>query len=86
MRAIIIGAGDVGFQLAARLSQQGDEIVVVERDQSKVDRVEDHLDVLALQGSGVDYQVLEKAGIVEADTLIAVSDNDEVNILACQLA
>ena len=86
MRAIIVGAGDVGFQLAARLSQQGGEIVVVELDQSKVDRVEDHLDVLALQGSGVDYRVLEKAGIVEADTLIAVSDNDEVNILACQIA
>ena len=86
MKAIIIGAGDVGFHLAARLSQQGGEIVVIDLDQTKVSRVEDHLDVLALQGSGVDYRVLGKAGIAESDTLIAVSDNDEVNILACQLA
>jgi len=86
MRAIIIGAGDVGFQLASRLSQQGEEIVVVDLDQEKVDRVEDHLDVIALQGSGVDFRILEKAGIAMSDTLIAVSDNDEVNILACQTA
>ena len=86
MRAIIVGAGDVGFQLADRLSQQGDEIVVVDVDQAKVDRVEDHLDVLALLGSGVDFRILEQANISKADTLIAVSDDDEVNILACQLA
>ncbi|HLA38410.1 MAG TPA: Trk system potassium transporter TrkA [Candidatus Glassbacteria bacterium] len=86
MRAIIIGAGDVGFQLASRLSQQGEEIVVVDLDQDKVDRVEDHLDVIALLGSGVDFRILEKAGIANSDTLIAVSDDDEVNILACQLA
>jgi trk system potassium uptake protein len=86
MRAIIVGAGDVGFQLAGRLSQQGEEIVVVDTDQAKVDRVEDHLDVLALLGSGVDFRILEKADISRADTLIAVSDDDEVNILSCQLA
>jgi trk system potassium uptake protein TrkA len=86
MRAIIIGAGDVGFQIAGRLSHQGDEIVVVDVDQAKVDRVEDHLDVLALLGSGVDFRILEQANIAKADTLIAVSDDDEVNILACQLA
>ncbi len=86
MKAIIIGAGDVGFQLAGRLSQQGEEIVVVDTDQAKVDRVEDHLDVLALLGSGVDFRILERAGVARADTLIAVSDDDEVNILACQFA
>ncbi len=86
MKAIIVGAGDVGFQLANRLSQQGEEIVVVDTDQTKVDRVEDHLDVLALLGSGVDYRILEHADVARADTLIAVSDDDEVNILACQLA
>jgi len=76
----------VGFHLAARLSEQGGETVVIDLDRAKVDRVEDHLDVLAIQGSGVDYRVLDKAGIANSDTLIAVSDNDEVNILACQLA
>ncbi len=86
MRTIIIGAGDVGFHLADRLSQQGEEIVVIDLDQEKVDKVADHLDVLALQGSGVDYRILNKAGIARSDTLVAVSDNDEVNILACQLA
>jgi len=86
MRAVIIGSGDVGFHLASRLSEQGGEICVIELDQEKVDRVRDHLDVLAFQGSGVDYRLLEKADISNTDTLIAVTDDDEVNILACQLA
>ncbi|HUU26466.1 MAG TPA: Trk system potassium transporter TrkA [archaeon] len=86
MKAIILGAGDVGFHLASRLSHQGGEICVIDLDQDKVDRVEDHLDVLSFQGSGVDYRTLERAGITTSDTLIAVTDNDEVNILACQLA
>ncbi|MFC1614928.1 Trk system potassium transporter TrkA [Gemmatimonadota bacterium] len=85
MKAIIIGAGDVGFHLAGRLSQQGEEICVIDLDQEKVDRVQDHLDVLAIQGSGVDHGLLTRAGVSGADTLIAVTDNDEVNIIACQL-
>ncbi len=86
MRAIIAGAGDVGFHLASRLSQQGEEIVVIDPDQEKVDRVSDHLDVLALQGSGVDFRMLDKAGIARSDMVIAVTDDDEVNIMVCQLA
>ncbi len=86
MKAIIIGAGDVGFHLAARLSGQGDEICVLDLEQEKVDRVEDHLDVLAFQGTGVDWTLLEKAGISEAEAFIAVTDNDEVNLTACRIA
>lgn len=86
MRAIIIGAGDVGFHLASRLSGQGDEICVLDLDQDKVDRVEDHLDVLAHQGTGVDFRLLEKAGVMNADCLVAVTDNDEVNIMCCRIA
>ena len=86
MKAIIVGAGDVGFHLADRLSQQGEEICVIDIDQEKVDRVQDHLDVLAFQGSGVDHNLLIRAGIDESDTVIAVTDNDEVNIITCQLA
>ncbi|MBN2288476.1 MAG: Trk system potassium transporter TrkA [Candidatus Glassbacteria bacterium] len=86
MRAIIVGAGDVGFHLAGRLFQQGEEICVIDIDQEKVDRVQDHLDVLAFQGSGVDYNLLTRAGVGDTDTLIAVTDNDEVNIMTCQLS
>ena len=52
MKAVILGAGDVGFHLAGRLSGEGEEITVIDIDQEKVDRVEDRLDVLALQGNG----------------------------------
>jgi len=86
MKAIIIGAGDVGFHLASRLSQQGEEICVIDTDQEKVERVQDYLDVMAFQGSGVDYSILNRAGVDQADVLIAVTDNDEVNIVTCQLA
>ena len=86
MKAVILGAGDVGFHLAGRLSSEGEEITVIDIDQEKVDRVEDRLDVLALQGNGVDYALMEKAGIKEAEILIAVTENDEVNIIACEIA
>ena len=75
-----------GDHLASRLSVQGDEICVIDQDQGKVDRVQDHLDVMAYQGSGVDYRLLEKCEIRKVDALIAVTDNDEVNALSCQLA
>ncbi|QTX32807.1 Trk system potassium transporter TrkA [Aminithiophilus ramosus] len=88
MRIVIIGAGEVGTSLAASLVEDGHDIVVVEQDEEKIARIENELDVMAVLGNGARPQVLEKAGVGRdrIDFLIACTDRDEVNILACWIA
>ncbi len=86
MKTIIIGAGEVGFHIAERLSREGHDVVVVEKDPVIRNRVHEELDVMTLEGHGASPQVLEEAGIREAQLFIAVTDTDEVNITACILA
>jgi trk system potassium uptake protein len=83
MRVIIVGAGAVGYYLAARLSEEAQEVVLVDPDPERIQRATDNLDVLAVRGNGADLGVLEEAGIGRADLLMAVSGVDEVNLLAC---
>jgi len=86
MRVVIIGAGAVGFNLAERLAAEQQDVVVVELDPRALRRVTDKLDVQAIEGRGSSPQVLLEAGIEEATLLIAVTDSDEVNMLACVVA
>ena len=83
MRIIIIGAGEVGFHIAGRLVAEEKEVVFIDKDQEVLDRLSDRLDVETVCGSGSTPQVLESAGIKTADMLMAVTDSDEVNIIAC---
>ncbi|MEW6745569.1 MAG: Trk system potassium transporter TrkA [Planctomycetota bacterium] len=86
MRIVIIGAGAVGFNLARELSQEGHDVAVIEREAEPLKRLQEKLDVLAVAGSGTDPQALNDAGAEKADLLIAVTDSDEVNMVACALA
>jgi trk system potassium uptake protein TrkA len=86
MKTIIVGAGEVGYHIAERLSREGHDIVVIERDAAARQRVQEELDVLTIEGNGSSPRVLEEAGIRDAEMLIAVADIDEVNIAACVLA
>jgi trk system potassium uptake protein len=83
MRVVIVGAGAVGYYLASRLSEEAQEVVLIDPDPERVQRAADNLDVLVLRGSGADLSVLEEAGVSRADLLMAVSGVDEVNLLAC---
>jgi len=83
---IIVGCGEVGYNLAKMLCYEHHDIVIIERDNERVKRAQDHLDVKVLQGSGTDFDLLEQAGIEKADMVVAVSNNDEVNIMACMIA
>ncbi|QCJ47798.1 MULTISPECIES: Trk system potassium transporter TrkA [Haloprofundus] len=85
MRVIIIGAGQVGESIASDLDRSH-EVVIVERDADRVEDLTYSLDVLAVQGDGTSLSVLREAGIDEADMLIATTDNDETNIVACATA
>lgn len=86
MRTIIVGAGDVGYDVARLLSLQHHDVTVIDTDADRVQQVKDSLDVLALQGSGTSASVLGQAGIEDADLLVAVTDVDEVNVIASMLA
>jgi trk system potassium uptake protein TrkA len=86
LRIIIIGSGEVGFNIAQRLAFENKEVVVVDRRPAALKRVSEYLDVKILQGSGSSPRVLEEAGISGADILLAVTDSDETNLIACLFA
>lgn len=86
VRIIIIGAGAVGSYLAERMSQEGQDVVVVEHDATRAATVQEALDALVLVGNGASRGLLREAGAATADLLIAVSNSDGVNLLACHAA
>jgi trk system potassium uptake protein TrkA len=82
MRILIIGAGAVGFQLAEKLSEQGQDVVVIEADEDRAGSVTDQLDCIVVHGNGASVPVLQKADISKADVLLAVTSKDEVNLIS----
>lgn len=86
MRILIVGAGEVGFQTAQRLAQEDKEVVVVDTNPAALKRCAELLDVQAMEGSGSDPKTLEAAGVREAQVLLAVTDSDETNLIACMFA
>ncbi|MBN1957916.1 MAG: Trk system potassium transporter TrkA [Desulfuromonadales bacterium] len=86
MRILIVGSGQVGYFLCDRLSCEGHEVTLVDRDEETVERAQDRLNVMGIVGNGASAEILEQAGIKDADIFIAVTNMDEVNILACLLA
>ncbi|WP_257298787.1 Trk system potassium transporter TrkA [Haloarchaeobius sp. FL176] len=85
MYVIVIGAGEVGSNIAASLADSH-EVVLVDRDGDVVDSLTYELDVLPLEGDGTSLDTLEEAGIAQADMVIACTDGDETNIVACATA
>jgi len=85
VRIIVIGAGEVGTNIAASLAD-GHDVTVIDLDKERVESVMYDLDVLTLRGDGTSLSTLEEAGIGEADLLIASTDSDETNIVACGAA
>ncbi len=85
MRVIIVGAGEVGYQITKFLAAEGVDVVVVERDAAKLSRVEE-LDVATIAADGLSPSALKEAGAESADMLLAVTDSDETNMIACMLA
>ncbi len=86
MRVIVVGAGEVGFQLAKCLSIEGIDVVVVDTDKEKLKRIAEELDVAMVEGEGGSPSVLKEAGADEADILLAVTNMDETNMIACLVA
>jgi trk system potassium uptake protein TrkA len=86
MRSVIIGAGEVGFNTARMLSEEGHDVVLVEQDETLVERAAEQLDAMVIHGNGASPKLLAEAGIERADLLVAASSSDEANIIACLAA
>ena len=86
MKSIVCGAGVVGSSIAEKLSSEGLEVTVVDQSTELISKINEKLDVKSILGNGSNPLILEKAGASDCDILIAVTQIDEVNMVACQVA
>lgn len=86
MNIIILGAGQVGASVAESLSSEANDITLIDSDSARLSEIGDRLDIQTVVGHASHPNILDKAGISDADMLIAVTRSDETNIVACQIA
>ncbi len=86
MKIVILGAGQVGGSVAHILASEANDVTVVDANGERLQALQDRLDIRTVCGHAAYPGVLEQAGIADADMLIALTDNDEVNMIACQVA
>jgi len=86
MKIIIVGAGKVGYTLAQRLTNDGHDIIVIEKNDDRRGIIEHNLDVMTVVGNGASPRLLAEIGLEDVEMMIAVTDSDEVNMVACVAA
>ena len=86
MKVVIMGCGRVGAQLARLLDADGHQVAVLDNDPYSFRRLSPDFNGLALVGDGIDQEALKRAGIEEADTFVAVTQGDNRNVMAAQIA
>ena len=86
MHILIIGAGEVGYHTALRISREGHKVVLVDSNAEGIRKVNEQMDVQTLVGPGSSPKILRQAEIDQADLVVAVTDSDEVNLQACRFA
>ena len=86
LKVVIVGAGEVGYHIAHRLSDEHKEVVVIDQRPERLRRLEETMDVQTVLGSGASPTVLKEAGAENASIFLAVTDSDETNIMACLFA
>ena len=86
MKILILGAGQVGSSVAANLASEANDITLVDTKDELLNELRDRLDIQTVNGNAAHPDVLHKAGIEDTDMLIAVTNSDETNMIACQVA
>lgn len=86
MRTIVVGAGKVGYYIARKLSEESQDVVLIDINEDALIPARDSLDIMTVVGNGASPRVLEAAGVANTDMVIAVSTQDEANIIACLTA
>lgn len=85
MKILILGAGQVGSSVAATLAREDDDITLVDSDPDNLIKLQDHYDIRTIQGHASHPDVLARAGAEDADLILAVTNSDETNMIACQI-
>lgn len=86
MYIIIIGGGKVGFYLAKELLEDGHEVLIIEKDAGRSAQIVEELGDIVMTGDGCEVATLDKAGLTRADMVLAVTGDDEDNLVSCQIA
>lgn len=86
MYCIIVGGGNVGYYLSKDLAAAGHEVLLLEKDRSRAARLVEDLGEMAMQGDGCEVRVMEEVGFGRADVIVAVTGEDEDNLIVCQMA
>src|SRR5690554_304248 len=86
MKVVVVGAGKVGFDLSKVLSEEQHDVIVIDKDPDALNSVVETLDVMTMVGNGASAGVLEEIGIKTVDIIIAVTEIDELNMIACMTA
>ena len=86
MNIVIVGGGKIGFSIAQELALENHDVIVVEKDPERAAFIEDTIDVMSVCGNGAVMDVQRRAGVPDADLMIAVTAGDELNQLACMIA
>ncbi len=86
MKIIIVGAGEVGLNLAQKLSSENHDVTIIEKDNELIEKNSDKINALFINGSGTSIETLKEAGIENSDLFIAATNFDEVNLISCFIA
>ncbi len=86
MYCIIVGGGNVGYYLTKDLAAAGHEVLLLEKDRGRAARLVEELGEMALQGDGCEVRVMDEVGFGRADVIVAVTGEDEDNLIVCQMA
>jgi len=86
MKIVILGAGQVGSTVASALAHEDNDITIVDKDEHRLKELQDQMDIRSVVGYASHPKVMERAGIEDADLVIALTSSDEVNMVACQIA
>jgi len=86
MYIVVVGGGKVGYSLTRELLSEGHEVLVIERDAGKCERITEELGSVAMRGDGCEVTTMAEAGAERADMVIAVTGDDEDNLVVCQVA
>ncbi len=86
MSIVVIGAGEIGYHVARRLSLEKKDVTIIDKDIDRIKKIQDSLDVQIFHANGSSLKALQQAGIADAEMIISVTDSDEVNIVSCLVA